>query len=231
MNWIRKILHLLLLAILPAVLPVASAMAQVSIIYPGQKVDLSIETQPVGSTYKWEIYCDSTVDFAKTPGNCNNNEAGFVGGINNQASVQAIFNKPGRYIVKIEVWDPVMCTNNLEIMLLEVKESLPTAELSIIPEEICISEPSVLTVTLTGKPLWGFVIEAYDKDGKLTDRLEFNNIDTGQNPFDIVVSPIETTWYRVVKVTDLYGVQNNPSEAVKLTVHPLPANSKIYLKE
>lgn len=229
MNWFRKILHLLLVT-LPVVLPVASAMAQVTTIYPGQKVDLSIVTQPK-SSFKWEIYCDSTVDFANTHGNCTNNEGGFVNGIDNQANVQAIFNKPGIYFVKIEVWDSVKCTNNLKLIRLEVVESLPTAGLNLNPDEICVNEPSVLMVTLTGTPPWGFVIEAHDINGNITSRLEYNNVDTSQNPYEIVVSPTQTTWYRVVQVTDKYGVQNEPTEAVKLTVHPLPTNSRIYLKQ
>lgn len=213
-----------------AVVPLAPAIGQVDVIYPGQKVDLSIITQPK-STFKWEVYCDSTVNFATTPGNCTNGEADFVNGIDNLADVQVVFHKPGIYFVKAEVWDSVKCTNNLKLIRLVVDESLPTGTLDLVPNDICINEPSVLTVTLTGTPLWGFVIEATNEKGEVTDRLEYNNIDTGQNPFDIIVSPTETTYYRVVQVTDMYGIQTNPSESVKLTVHPLPTNSRIYLKQ
>jgi hypothetical protein len=230
MNWYRKILHLLLPAILLAVIPLAQAIGQVTTIYTGQKVNLGIETQPK-SRIKWEVYCDSTVNFATTPGNCTKGEADFVNGIDNQTDVQLIFNEPGIYFVKAEVWDSVTCTNNMNFIRLVVDESLPTGTLDLLPNEICVNEPSILSITLTGTPLWGFVIEATNEKGEVTDRLEYNNIDTSQNPFDIIVTPTETTYYRVVKVTDMYGTQNEPSEAVKLTVHPLPTNSRIYLKQ
>lgn len=229
MNWSRKIVHLLLLAILPVVLSVAYAAGQVTAIYPGQIVDFSIETQPAGSEYRWEIYCGAgmTVNFAQVPGTCSDGEV--VSGQGTEAA-QLRFNTPGDYIIKIEVWDPVECTNNMKFYRIEVEESLPTAELDLDPEEICVNEPSVLTVTLTGEPLWGFTLQATDEDGNV-DLFYYTDIDAGDNPFEITVSPEKTTWYTVIEVTDKYGKQIEPSNSVTLTVSPIPRSSRIYLKE
>jgi len=210
---------------------VTSVTAQVTTVYPGETIDLAIEEEPPGSTYKWDVYCDLSVNFAQVDGACPAGTYYFAGGIDNEAAVQLVFNTPGVYMIKIEVWDPVMCTNNMEFIRIDVEESLPEAELSLDPDEICLDEPSVLTVTLTGTPLWGFVIEGRDLDGNVIERLEFENIDSDQNPMDIVVMPTQTTIYRVVELYDNWGMQSEPSDSVTLTVHPLPNQSRIYLKE
>jgi hypothetical protein len=231
MSWSKKIVHLILLQTvltgLLTVLSVAFAAGQVTAIYPGQIVDFSIEQQPAGSEYKWEIYCDLTVNFAQVAGNCTDGEV--VDGQNSDQA-QIRFSKPGEYMVKIEVWDPVACTNNMKFYLVIVEEALPTAELEIDPDEICVNEPSVLTITLTGEPLWGFTLQAVDEDGSI-DLFYFENIGADDNPVEFTVSPLKTTMYTVIEVTDKNGVQMDPSGSVQLTVHPLPENSRIYVKE
>ena len=217
----------LALAILPAMLTVAPAMAQ-NTVYQGQVVEFSIETLPEGSTYHWDVYCDLTVNFAQTPGNCAGTDYQFTGS-SNEATTHIIFNRAGEYIVKIEAWDPVACTNNMKFYLVEVEESLPTAALELDPDEICVNEPSVLQVTLTGAPVWKITLRAEDEDGH--SLLEYTIDEDDPNPYDIVVSPVKTTWYTVIRVEDANGEQLEPSNTVTLTVHPLPANSRIYLRE
>ena len=229
MTWFRKIVHLALLSIMMVMISVASAAGQVITIYPNQIVDFSVEEEPAGSTYKWEIYCETDfgVNMAQIPGTCPDGEV--VSGQGTK-DAQIRFSKPGVYLVKIEVWDPVDCTNNMEFYKVEVEESLPEAELALDPDEICLNEPSKLIVTLTGEPLWGFTLQATDIDGNV-DLFYYTNIDASENPYDIIVTPEKTTWYKVIEVTDNNGVQKDPSNEVKLTVHPLPVNSTIYIKE
>src|SRR6056297_1183822 len=162
----KLIYHIVRLALvmIPVVLTVAPAMAQLEV-YQGDTLNLSIEPEPEGSTYKWDVYCDLSVNFAQVDGNCPDGTYYFLNDIDDEAAVKAIFNTAGEYIIKIEVWDPVSCTNNMEFLKLIVHEALPEAELALDPDEICVDEPSVLTVTLTGEPLWGFIIEAKDEDG------------------------------------------------------------------
>lgn len=233
MTWFRKIVHLWLLVPIAigmtVILSVADATGQVTAIYPNQIVDFSIEQQPAGSTYNWEIYCGAQmgVNMAQVAGTCG--DATVVSGQGTEAA-QIRFSQPGEYLIKIEVWDPVSCTNNMKFYRIEVEESLPTAELDLDPDEICVNEPSVLMVTLTGEPLWGFTLQATDEDGNV-DLFYYTDIDADENPFEITVSPQKTTWYTVIEVTDKNGTQLDPSNMVKLTVHPLPENSRIYLKE
>ena len=224
-------MHLLLLqtalAGLLTILFMPEVSGQVTAVYPNQIIEFSIETQPGGSTYKWEIYCDLTVNFAQLAGDCADGEV--VSGQGTDAA-QIRFKKPGEYIVKIEVWDPVACTNNMKFDLVEVIEALPTAELNLSDNEICVNEPSVITITLTGEPVWKFTLQARDEDGNI-DLFHFSDIGADENPYEFTVSPQKTTWYTVIEVTDNNGTQIDPSNSMKLTVNPLPQNSRIYLKE
>ena len=229
MNWSRKIVHLLLLAILPVVLSVAYAAGQVTAIYPGQKFDLSIEPQPAGSTYKWSVYCDMTVDFAKTSPNCPGGEYQFTGDNDSDAAVEISFNTPGEYMIKIEVWDAVSCTNNMKFIRIDVLEDLPTAVLEVHPDSICIGEWADLEVTFTGTEPWSFKLQIEDING-VRDTV-YTDIMAVDNPLTIPVGPRTTTTYTVIEVTDKYGKQIEPSNSVTLTVSPIPRSSRIYLKE
>ena len=228
---IRKIVHLVLpmaiLTVLSMLLPVTSATGQVITVYTGEIKEFAIAPQPEGSTYKWEIYCDLTLNFAQTPGDCSDGEV--VSGQNSETA-RIRFSKAGQYIVKIEVWDPVACTNNMKFYMVEVLEALPTANLDLSDNEICVNEPSVITITLTGEPVWKFTLQARDEDGNI-DLFHFNDIGADENPYEFTVSPQKTTWYTVIEVTDKNGTQIDPSNTVQLRVHPLPVNTRIYLKE
>jgi len=242
LTWFRKIVHLaLLLPIAIGTLVMISATnvaGQGITVYPGQQIDFSVEPIP-GGTYKWEVYCDLTVNFAKTPSNCTGTEYNFPEG-NDKAEAPLVFNTPGEYIVKIEVWDAVMCTNNMKFYYVIVEESLPTAVLDLAPNEICITvdptkpEFAIIRVSFTGEQPWKFTLEAgtYDSDGNFVvwDRTEYDNV--SDNPLEIKVTPTITTIYRVVDLYDTNGgPQPEPSNSVTLTVHPLPTNSPIYIKE
>lgn len=219
---VRKILHLLLLAILPVVLSVVTARAQ---IYPGQTTQLSVEQKP-GDTYTWDIYNVATVNFAVTNGTAvSDGDAAFVGG-NTGASVSVTWLKPGTYYFKVTAVNA--CTNNLKIGRLVVEEALPTAVLDVDPDSVCVGAWANLTVTFTGEAPWSFKLRI--KDAVTQRDTVYTNIGSSQNPFVIPVGPKITTEYTVIEVTDMNGTQTNPSEMVELKVNPLPRSSRIYVK-
>ena len=224
MKRFRKIRYLLLL--LPmlfgitAVLPVASVMAQVTVVYPGETLDLIIEPQPEGSTYIWDIYCDMTVNFAQTSGNCTGSEYYFVNGINNEAGVQVVFNTPGEYIAKIEVWDPVNCTNNMKFIRIDVEESLPEVVLE--GDSVCIGDPAVLTLNLTGTGPWNVTYT----DG--TETWTITGITENSYLIPIFSDSLGTKEYWVTELTDAYGTNTVPSEKAIIKVYPNPNMSRIY---
>ena len=222
------------LAILPVMLTMASAMAQTPV-YQGQTTSLAIEQHP-GDTYTWEIYNDSTINFATFSGTAvADGDAEFIGGVNTGPAVSVNWIEPGVYFFKATAANASGCTNNLKIGRIEVLESLPTAELNLDSNAstngICINDDAVITVTLTGHPVWEITLELTDLDGNVTDIQTHKNIASGDNPYEITVSPTQTTIYRVTSVKDQYGENLNPSDRVTLTVHPLPTHSKIYLKD
>jgi hypothetical protein len=227
----RKIGYLLLQFLVTTgmltVLSVASAEAQVTPIYPGQTTQLHEEPDP-GDVYTWELYRDSTVNFAMVPGDCPPSDAYFTSG-NTGPTVNVTWLKPGIYFFKVTAVDATACTNNVKIGKIKVEEALPTAELAVHPDSVCIGEWANLTVTFTGTEPWSFTLRAEDKDG-VKDTV-YTNIGTSGNPWTIPVGPKTTTVYTVIQVTDAKGTQNNPSSVVRLKVYPLPKSSRIYVKK
>ncbi len=225
----RLIYHMirLLLAILPVVLTVASATAQMRTVYQGETIELSVIQEP-GDTYTWDIYNDPSVNFAKVDGNALPDEAEFVGG-NTGATVSVRWLKAGIYFYRVLAVDEEGCTNNLKVGMLEVLENLPTAGLVVYPGEICISDPAIITITLTGTPAWSFVLEAVGEDGVI-ERTAYT-LEEADNPYEITVSPYQTMTYRITDLKDRYGENLDASEDIQLTVHPIPVNSRIYQVE
>jgi hypothetical protein len=213
------VLLLLLLALAPA-------MAQ-NVVLQGDITKLDIEPNP-GDTYEWELYRDSTVNFAVVPGDCPVSDADFVGG-NTGAVVRVEWKEPGNYFFKVTAHNAAGCTNNLKIGKMKVRPSLPKAKIVINPEEICDGESAELNVTFSGKAPWSMKLQAKDKSGiTVTDYPAINATD---NPLKIPVNPKTTTEYTVIEVTNVYGTQTDPSNSVILTVHPLPQKTPIYLKK
>jgi len=211
------VLLLLLLALAPA-------MAQ-NVVYQGQTTQLGVD-QNTGDTYEWELYNDSTVNFAQINGVTSAIYANIVGS-NNTPTVSVQWNKPGEYFFKVTAKSS--CTNNLKIGKMKVLPSLPRADLDINPKEICVGESAELKVTFSGKAPWSMKLQAKDKNGIIVS--DYSGIDAFGNPLRIPVNPITTTEYMVIEVSNEFGVQTNPSNSVILTVHPLPQKTGIYLKK
>jgi len=103
--------------LLTLLLASATAMAQ-TVVYQGETTPLTVVEVP-GHTYKWEIYSDLTVDFAKEPGNCPVTSATFVGG-NTKASVIVRWIRTGIYFYKIRAHDANNCAMNMKIGMIKV---------------------------------------------------------------------------------------------------------------
>lgn len=215
------VLLLLLLALAPARAQIAVSKY---VVYQGDTTTLSVTEVPY-ETYSWELYNDSTVDFAQVPGACPTSLADFVGG-NIGSAVQVNWKEPGLYFYKVTAWNITGCTNNIRIGMIKVLKALPTAHLELNPDSICEGEAAELEITFTEASPWKITLQAKDIDGiHLTDYSGITD-----NPNKIIVNPILTTEYTVIEVSNVNGVQKKPSNSVILTVHPLPAKTPIYLK-
>ena len=200
------------------VLTVASATAQI-VVYQGQTTELSVEEMS-GDTYKWDLYRDSTVNFATTDGDVLiPDEAYFEGGINNAATVNITWLEPGVYFYRVMAWDSVKCTNNLKIGRLVVLEALPEVVLQ--ADSICIGDPAQLIFYLEGEAPWDITYTDGTNSWQITTSDSIHVIDI--NP-----GPLSTTEYWVTKLTDKYGTNSTASEKVTVTVYPKPKSSRIY---
>jgi hypothetical protein len=234
---VKKLLYIAriqaLAVLLLMLLALAPAMAQIAVpknvVYQGDTTTLSVTEFPY-ETYSWELYNDSTVDFAQTPGACPTNLADFVGG-NIGHSVQVEWKEPGIYFYKVTAWNITGCTNNLRIGVMKVLEALPKAVLEVNPDSICEGEWADLTVEFSARGPWSMKLQAKDLKTGIASIEIFKDIQETDNPFHIPVGPKTTTEYTVIEVSNKFGVQTEPSNLVKLTVHPLPPKTPIYLKK
>jgi hypothetical protein len=177
-----------------------------------------------GDTYKWDIYLNSSVDFATTDGDADP-ALYFVNGINTGPSVSVNWMEPGRYFFRVMAWDSVKCTNNLKVGIIDVIESKPTATLT--GDSICIGEPGEIKITFTGAGPW--TVSYTYGDG--TDIIDVPDITEPEYVIPIAPGPVTTTEYWVMEVSDTCTTNNQPSEKVEIKVYPKPTNSRIYLKE
>lgn len=199
-----------------------------TVVYQGQTTQLSADQKP-GDSYSWELYNDSTVNFAIVPGSCPTNLADFVGG-NTGATVSVEWKKPGTYFFKVNALNITGCTNNLRVGIVKVIPSLPSAKLDLDPPDICIGESAELKVTFSGKDPWSMKLQAKDLVTGIISIEDHSGITAAGNPLRIPVNPNTTTEYTVIEVSNEFGVQTIPSNSVTLTVHPLPEKTPIYLK-
>jgi hypothetical protein len=116
----------------------ASAVAQ-NVVRQGETSQLRVEQMP-GDTYTWDLYRDSTVNFAVAPGDCPPTDAYFPNG-NTGATVDVTWLEPGIYFFRVLAVDAAGCTNNLEVGRMQVLEALPTATPSLDPDEILCERP------------------------------------------------------------------------------------------
>jgi hypothetical protein len=205
----------------------APAQAQ-NVVYQDDITTLKVKQQP-GDVYVWELYNDSTVDFAVVPGACPTSLADFVGG-NIGSSVQVEWKEPGIYFYKVTGMNASGCTMNIAIGKVKVKPAIPWAELTLSPVEICEGESAELRVTFYGRAPWDMKLQATDLLTGKSVIQNYTGIPKASNPFLITVNPKADTEYTVIEVSNKYGATTVASNSVTLTVHPLPKNTAIYVK-
>jgi len=211
-----------LAVLLLMLLALAPAMAQITIVRVGEITDLSVEQMP-GDTYSWDLYSDSTVNFAVTDGTAlAEGAARFVNDENTGPAVQVEWLKPGDYFFKVTSWDITGCTNNLRIGIVRVLESLPTATMT--STTICIGETATITIEFTGTGPWEFDYT----DGTTTQTV--TGILTSPYELRIDPGPKATTTYTITRIKDLWGTNLYPVDPPTVTqeVSPKPPSSLIY---
>ena len=212
------VLLLLLLALAPAKAQIA---VNQSVVYVGETIPLSVEPTP-GDSYIWELYSDSTVNFAVATADVSPSYADFIGG-SQSSTVNVRWNEPGLYFYKVNALNITGCTNNIRVGMIKVLKSLPTAVLTTSP--VCVGDPLIIKVDLTGIPNWSFTIT----DG--TNTWPFSGVTETTYDAVIIPGPKASTSYWVTVVKDKWGTNPRPTDPVPQVVYPKPNSSLIYQHE
>lgn len=202
----------------------APAIAQ-NVVHNGDVSTIGIQPQP-GDTYTWELYSDSTVNFATTPGDPSPAYASFIGNTNS-STVSVKWNKPGHYFFRVNALNVTGCTSNLKVGEVKVLEALPTAVITD-PLAICAGETVSLTVTLTGTGPWEMTVTDGINSWTETEPSVAKTPPEVIHTIVVTPPPVLTTDFRITEIKDKYGINTTGSNTVTQTVNPLPKPSSIY---
>lgn len=178
-----------------------------------------------GDRYTWDLYRDSTVNFAYDKGDVDP-VSYFENSMYEGSTVRVNWLEPGRYFLRVMAWDEVNCTNNLLVFLIDVVESKPDATIESDPA--CEGEQLVLRFILTGRGPWD-VTYTY---GDGSNVINLNGITEPEYAIPIDPLPPGVTQFWVMEVTDQCTV-NSYAVPVKtdVEVYPTPNISRIYVKD
>jgi len=217
------------LGILLGMLAVASAAAQkpVPLIEVDQcdVIDVGVQEFP-GDRYIWDLYADSTLNFAIEDGDVDW-DIYFEQGIKVGPRIR-VHNLPhGIYFLRVMVWDDVQCTNNLLVFKLVVHEVLPTVEGEADP--FCFGDLNEARITFTGRGPWDLHYTWDDETG--TQILVFEGIvePIFYMPIPIMAPGKHSLWIMEVKDECSVNSFEVPLE-VPFIIHSRPRTSRIYLK-
>jgi hypothetical protein len=216
-----------LLLILLTLLTVATAMAQKPVtrieVDQCESYEFSVVNWP-GDRYTWDLYTElqwDTVNFAKQNGNLPPVPY-FEGGNYGGSSVRISGLEPGRYFLRVMVWDEVSCTNNLLVFLLDVIEYKP--EFTLVGDSVCYGEPVVFKIIFSGTGPWE--VEYTYGDGSSVLNM---NGDVSEIEFTPPVTIKQTTDIWITKIINrcIEEIVGTPEKA-RVVIFPIPTQSKIY---
>ncbi len=232
-RFIANIIYLAL-GILLVVLTVENSTAQI-VVDQCDTMEFSVTSRPSidESHFVWAIYeaSDSPTDVL--------DPAGAIGPVpyfvNDQyagRTVQVVGLAPGKYYVRIHVWDEVTCTDNIEMYVMEVIES--TIDFELVADSVCIGEPSTVRIIFSGT---GPYIIEYTVGDEVTPSVVNLNGDVIGPEVTIPITqllPVGETTFWVIRIEDdckayEYPVDERPN--VGVLIYPKPTSSQIYLKE
>lgn len=174
--------------------------------------------------YTWDIYRDSTVNFATEKGDVGPVPY-FVNDMYQGDAVRVTGLGAGRYFVRIMIWNEEICTNNLLVYLLDITAHIPYAVLY--GDSVCYGEPTTLRIVFTGSGPWDILVT--DSDGAIAINL------MGETENEKTVSlpplPVGPTEFHIVQVADKCTVNDQIVEKTVVHIYPRPSNSRIYVAD
>lgn len=218
------------LGILLVLLAVASANAQHITVDQCDTMEFSVVSRPgIDDThFVWGIYNSSpNPTDVLDPAGTLDPALYFVDGQYAGRNVQVTNLPVGVYYVRIQVWDEITCTDNIEMYVLEVIENLPTAE--IYGDSLCVGETPTIKIIFSGKGPYD-VVYSY---GDPVTTVNVNGITEPEYTVPITDPlPVGPTMVWVMEVTDQCTVNSYQVEAdrprTSIIIYPKPTNSRIY---
>jgi hypothetical protein len=218
------------LGTLLVILAMASAMAQVPISHieaeQCETVEFSVVEWP-GDRYTWDIYTGlkwDSVNMAIQRGNVGPVPY-FEKGMYQGSTVRVNGLDPGRYYLRVMVWDEVYCSNNMVVFLLDVLEHELNATLQ--GDSLCYGDPVVFKIVLTGFGPWD--VKYTFGDGTAT--LNLNGITEPKQTVTLPPLPAGQFDVWVTEIIDQCSQNLLPSEKARIVIYPKPANTQIILRE
>lgn len=207
----------------------ASAMAQKPIqhieVEKCETIEFSVVDWP-GDRYTWDLYRDSTVNYAQEKGDVDP-VAYFEKGDYGGSSVRINWLDTGRYFLRVMVWNEVECTNNLILFLVDVTEVIPFAELY--GDSTCIGDPSFVRIVLTGHGPYDLKYSyASDANGNEVISLNLNGVTENEITIPMPPLPVGITEFWVDQIITECSENLVPSERGRILIFPKPSQSKIY---
>jgi len=211
---LKKLLYIARYQALAVLLLLLSALTPVMAQNVTNKNEITVLTTDSlsGDTYKWELYSDSTVNFAVVPGVTSGPFATFVGS-NAGSKVSVKWLETGTYFFKITAYNATGCTENLDIGMMKVLPPLPIGTIDA-TVAVCSGDPVKLTVELTEIGPWSFTYT----DGTTT--WTETNVTTSPWVVTIIPAPKTNTDYWITSVTNKDGTNVRPSGHVTQIVNP-----------
>lgn len=226
--------------IILGILTVASAMAQNTtpqiVVDQCDTMVFSVTSRPsIPEThFVWAIYNSSPYPTdILNPATALDPALYFVDGQYAGRKVKVSGLEPGTYYVRIEVWDEVSCTNNVEMYVMEVTEKIPQVELY--GDETCIGEPTSIKIIFTG--IGPYTISYTYGDAITGNVVNVNGVIVdGPEAVIPILEPLpegETSFW-LISVDDgckAYEYPEDERPETGIRIYPKPTNSKIYVKD
>lgn len=234
----KKIKHIAIIIVTGVVLlllTVANASAQI-VVDQCDTMEFEVTSRPnIPEThFVWGIYTasDNPKDVLD-PAETLDPALYFVEGQYAGRKVSVVGLDPGKYYVRIHVWDDINCTDNIEMYVMEVIESIP--EITLEGGEACIGEATSVRIIFTG--VGPYTIDYTYGDELTGNVVNMNGVVVDGPEVTIPITqplPVGEATFWVINVEDdckayEYPVDERPSTGV--LIYPKPAQERIYLKE
>jgi len=234
---IKHIAFIIVTGVVLLLLTVANASAQI-VVEQCDTMTFSVDSREYISEtrFVWGIYevSEQPVDILDTIGLLESDtyfvDGLYASGVGKTVKVTGL--DPGKYYVRIHVWNEEDCTDNVEMYVMEVVES--SVDMTLYADSVCIGEATNVYIRLTGYGPYDIYYTVGDEETP-----SVVNVAGGVENPEIVIpitQPLpegETTFW-VIKVEDdckayEYPIDERPSTGV--LIYPKPTKQPIYLKE